>query len=103
MVDGPCSVLEMICALADDMSRECGQYDDKYFVIVLLKNLGLDPFQTYSIDAVKTAADVYGVEFVVATRNGKYSSAVKESAVLKEVLANVIEINGRPENVKMNN
>lgn len=55
------------------------------------------------IDAVKTAADVYGVEFVVATRNGKYSSAVKESAVLKEVLADVIEINGRPENVKMNN
>lgn len=55
------------------------------------------------IDAVKTAANVYGVEFVVATRNGKYSSSVKESAVLKEILADVVEINGRPENVKMNN
>ena len=59
VADGPCSVLEMICALADDMSRECGQYDDKYFVIVLLKNLGLDPFQTYSIDAVKTAVNIW--------------------------------------------
>lgn len=59
VADGPCSVLEMICALADDMSRECGQYDDKYFVIVLLKNLGLDPFQTYSIDTVKTAVDIW--------------------------------------------
>ena len=43
VADGPCSV----------------QYDDKYFVIVLLKNLGLDPFQTYSIDAVKTAVDIW--------------------------------------------
>lgn len=54
------------------------------------------------VDAVKTAANVYGVEFVVATGGGKYSSYVKESTILKEIMTDIIEINSRPENIQMN-
>lgn len=59
VADSPCSVLEMLCALADDMTNECGQYNDKYFFIVLLKNLGLYPFQSYSSNAVKAAINTW--------------------------------------------
>jgi NADPH:quinone reductase-like Zn-dependent oxidoreductase len=55
------------------------------------------------VNAVKRIAETEGVEFVVATRGGKYASNVKQSFVLKEILAHVVEINGRAENVRMNN
>lgn len=42
-------------------------------------------------------------DFVIATRDGKYLCKPGDSLVLEEIAAKVVEINGRPENVKMNN
>lgn len=51
--------------------------------------------------AVAAKNDV--ADFVIATRDGKYLCRPGDSLVLKEIEAKVIEINGRPENVKMYN
>lgn len=41
VADGPCSCLEMLCALASAMYNMCGVKDPRYFVEVLLSNLRL--------------------------------------------------------------
>lgn len=52
------------------------------------------------IKAVTEIAKNLSVEFVVATRDGKYAWNIKESNVLKEVASTIVEINGRPENIR---
>lgn len=80
VAEGPCSVLEMLCALAEDMCRECGQYNAKHMFVELLMNLGLDPFKMYHEGAIKAAVDVwlnrkymnhgFGNIFFIPTYNG---------------------------------
>ena len=54
-------------------------------------------------EKVKAIANEYDVEFVFATREGVYATKTKDSEVLKEIEAKIIEINGRADNVRMYN
>ena len=45
VADGPCSCLEMICALGSSMYDMSGFRDPRYFVRILLSNLHLDSFK----------------------------------------------------------
>lgn len=41
IADGPCSCLEMLCALSDRMFEMCGQESPKHFLEEMLLNLGI--------------------------------------------------------------
>ena len=41
VADGPCSVLEMLCALAEDVYDNCGQRTPIFFLNAMLDNLGI--------------------------------------------------------------
>lgn len=44
VADGPCSCLEMLCALSSAMYDMCGQCDPRHFLAEMLGNLGLSFF-----------------------------------------------------------
>ena len=41
VADGPCSCLEMLCALSTDMADNCDAGNEKFFMTKLLDNLGI--------------------------------------------------------------
>ena len=41
VADGPCSCLEMLCALSTDMADNCDAGTEKFFMTKLLDNLGI--------------------------------------------------------------
>lgn len=53
VADGPCSCLEMLCALGSSMYDMSGVNDPRYFVCVLLQNLGLERFRYHLTDKDK--------------------------------------------------
>lgn len=59
--------------------------------------------QEFAKKVVDLAADYGNPDFIFATRNGVYAARVNDSLPLKELEAKLIEINGRPENIKLNN
>lgn len=69
------------------------------------ENLAFTPKTKYEefLEAVIELAKQKDVEYVVATRNGLYSSVPGDSLVLKELETKAIEINGRPENLRTAN
>ncbi len=55
------------------------------------------------VNDVKKLAENYGLDFIVATRNGVFYCEPGDSEVLKAVASCILEENGKPENVRLNN
>lgn len=75
VADGPCSCLEMICALASNMYDMSGVNDPRYFVGVMLQNLGLDYYKGELTDGEKNEISTILDNWLSRsyTRNGKGS------------------------------
>lgn len=57
VADGPCSCLEMLCALASAMYDMCGVKDPRYFLEVLLSNLRLEGYTGHLTEKDKAEVD----------------------------------------------
>lgn len=51
VADGPCTVLEMLCALGKEMYIQCSQESPSHFVYEMINNLGINRmFMAYEIE-----------------------------------------------------